>query len=88
MAPDQLPDFDALLADLERLERREREVSDERRRLHARLDKFPNEVAAAREREVSAERRELHRRIDELRAQLRPVLLEREPEPPPPRLGA
>ncbi len=57
MASDELPDFDAMLAELTELERRERQVSDERRMLHLRLDKFPNEVAAKREREVSAQRR-------------------------------
>ena len=84
----KLPDFDALLVELEQLERREREASDYRRLLHARLNSFPNELTARKEREVSAERIELHRRIDELRAVLRPVL--REPEPPEaaPRLGA
>jgi hypothetical protein len=84
----KLPDFDALLVELEHLERRERELSDFRRLLHARLNSFPNELTARREREVSAERIELHRRIDELRAILRPIL--RQPEPPPtvPRLGA
>ncbi len=86
MAIEKLPDFDALLAELGGLERREREVSDYRRRLHARLDKFPNELMAAKEREVSAERRELHQRIDALRAQLKPIL--EQPPPPPPRLGA
>jgi len=88
MAADELPDFDAMLAELAELERRERQVSDERRMLHLRLDKFPNEVAVKRERDLSAERRELHRRIDELRATLRPVLPEPEPPKRPPRLGA
>jgi hypothetical protein len=59
-----------LLAELEHLERREREVSAYRRKLHDRLDSFPNEVTLAHERQVSAERRELHARIDELRAAL------------------
>ncbi|HZQ16610.1 MAG TPA: hypothetical protein VFA82_07540 [Gaiellaceae bacterium] len=77
-----------LLAELESLELREREVSDYRRRLHRRLDSFPNEVAAQEEKRVSGERRELHRRIDALRARLRPEL-ERQAadEPPRSRLG-
>jgi ABC-type phosphate transport system auxiliary subunit len=57
-----------VLADLER---RERQVSALRRKLHNRLDSFPNEVTAAHERQLSAERRELHRRIDALRGELR-----------------
>jgi hypothetical protein len=64
------PDTSTLLVELEHLERREREVSSFRRKLHDRLDSFPNEVAQAREREVSAERRQLHARIDEVRAAL------------------
>ncbi len=59
-----------MLADLAQLERRERDVSMLRRKLHDRLDRFPNEVTQTREREVSTERRELHRRIDQLRALL------------------
>jgi ABC-type phosphate transport system auxiliary subunit len=88
MAHEHLPDFDELLAELVGLERRERQVSDERRRLHLRLDKFPNELDAAREKVISAERRELHVRIDALRAELRPLLGTPEPPAPPPRLGA
>jgi len=88
MAYDELPDFDSLLAELVELESREREVSAERRRLHARLDKFPNELAARRERIVSDERRALHVRIDELRLVLRPVLGVPEPPARPSRLGA
>jgi hypothetical protein len=63
-------DPSSLLVELEHLERREREVSALRRKLHDRLDSFPNEVTQAREREVSAERRDLHFRIDQLRAML------------------
>ncbi len=59
-----------MVVGLARLERREREVSALRRKLHDRLDSFPNAVAQRQEREVSTERRELHRRIDELRALL------------------
>ena len=61
---------DRLFVELEELERREREISAIRRRLHDRLDSFPNEVARRQEAAISAERRELHRRIDELRARL------------------
>lgn len=63
-------DPSTLLVELEHLERREREVSALRKKLHDRLDSFPNDVTLARERQVSAERRELHARIDELRAAL------------------
>jgi hypothetical protein len=63
-------DINAMIVELEQLEQQEREVSAIRRKLHDRLDAFPNEVTAARERAVSAERRALHRRIDTLRAQL------------------
>jgi hypothetical protein len=72
-SPD-LPDFDQLLGELERLERREREASALRRKLHDRLTAFPNEVTLRQERTVSAERRDLHRQIDLLRAQLAPIL--------------
>ena len=54
------PDPSSLLVELEQLERREREVSAFRKRLHDRLDSFPNDVTQAHERQVSAERRELH----------------------------
>jgi len=64
------PDPSNVLVELEHLERREREVSAFRKRLHDRLDSFPNEVTLAHERQVSAERRELHLRIVELRATL------------------
>ena len=64
------PDPSSLLVELEHLERREREVSALRRKLHDRLDSFPNEVTLLREREVSAERRDLHLRIDQVRAKL------------------
>jgi hypothetical protein len=59
-----------MVVGLARLERREREVSALRRKLHDRLDSFPNAVTQRQERDVSTERRELHRRIDELRALL------------------
>jgi ABC-type phosphate transport system auxiliary subunit len=55
------------------LERRERQVSALRRKLHDRLDSFPNELTAAHERRLSAERRQLHRRIDALRAELQSI---------------
>ena len=65
-----MSDPSTLLVELEHLERREREVSAIRRKLHDRLDSFPNDVTQAHEREVSAERRDLHLRIDRLRATL------------------
>ena len=64
-------DLNKMLVELEQLELREREVSAMRRKLHDRLDAFPNEIAAKREQEVSKERRYLHRRIDMLRGELR-----------------
>jgi hypothetical protein len=64
------PNSSDLRVELEHLDRREREVSALRRKLHDRLDSFPNEVLLAREREISTERRELHGRIDLLRAEL------------------
>jgi hypothetical protein len=63
-------DFNAMIVELEQLEHQERKVSALRRRLHDRLDAFPNDVTAAREREISAKRRDLHERIDSLRSQL------------------
>lgn len=57
-----------IVVSLVQLKRREREVSALRRKLHDRLDSFPNEVTQRQERDLSTERRELHRRIDELRA--------------------
>jgi ABC-type phosphate transport system auxiliary subunit len=64
-------DITAMNLVLADLERRERQVSALRRKLHNRLDSFPNDVTAAHERQLSAERRELHRRIDALRGELR-----------------
>jgi hypothetical protein len=55
------------------LERRERQVSALRKKLHDRLDSFPNEFTAAHERQLSAERRKLHRQIDALRAELQSI---------------
>jgi len=78
----------ALFAELEALELRERDVSDHRRRLHRRLDAYPNEVTAQAERKVSAERKDLHRRIDSLRALLRPEIERQNEQPPTSRLGA
>lgn len=60
-------DLPALRAELEQLEREEREVSAYRRKLHERIDRFPSEAAVNEERQVSDRRRALHRRIDELR---------------------
>lgn len=77
MAAQTSVDSNAMLLELEQLERREKEVSALRRKLHDRLDSFPNDVTAAHERQVSDQRRQLHRRIDALRAELR--LLSRRP---------
>ena len=57
--------------ELTELERAELEISAVRRKLHLRLDWFPNELTQRRERAVSDERQVIHRRIDELRAHLR-----------------
>jgi chromosome segregation ATPase len=73
MAAADLPDLNALRAELDQLEHEERELSTLRRKLHDRLASFPNPHNEARERELSARRRELHRRIDALRVQLRNV---------------
>lgn len=70
MASQTFFDMNSMLVELEQLENEERNVSARRRRLHDRLDAFPNEVTAAEERRVSQLRRELHRRIDKLRAEL------------------
>jgi hypothetical protein len=70
MAAHTFFDVKAMLVELEQLERREQQVSKIRRRLHDRIDAFPNEALKAQEREISAERRELHQRIDALRARL------------------
>lgn len=71
MASQSFFDLNKMLVELEQLELREREVSALRRKLHDRLDSFPNEITAKREKEVSKERRSLHRRIDMLRGELR-----------------
>jgi hypothetical protein len=68
-----MADYNGILLELVELERRERQVSAFRRKLHDRLDSFPNELTQERERQVSAERRDLHRRIDTLRARVRPL---------------
>jgi hypothetical protein len=73
MAISKLPDLDALAIELVQLERRELEISALRRKLHDRLNSFPNEFTLRRERELSDERRAIHRRIDELKALLAPL---------------
>jgi hypothetical protein len=95
MAAEPPPDLAALVDELAELELREREVSDYRRKLQERLDRYPNPGIVAQEREASVERRELHRRIDELRLRLRPHVPgikppgpDRPEEPTGPRLGA
>jgi hypothetical protein len=64
-------DFDALARELEELTLRERDVSARRRKVHERLNAFPNELNQRHERELSDERQAIHRRIDEITAQLR-----------------
>jgi regulator of replication initiation timing len=71
MAAAEMPDLDAMLAELDQLEREERDLSTLRRKLHDRLASFPNPLNEARERQMSSQRRQLHRRIDSLRLQLR-----------------
>jgi hypothetical protein len=66
-----MADDPGLKAELERLEQEEREVSARRKKLHERLDTFPNELLAAQERELSTRRRELHAQIDEVRIRIR-----------------
>jgi hypothetical protein len=70
MALSQRPDVETMVAELQRLEREEREISAVRRKLHDRIDSFPSDMLRQRERQVSEERRELHRKIDVLRAEL------------------
>lgn len=71
MASQTFFDINAMIVELEQLEHHEKKVSATRRRLHDRLDAYPNEVTAAHEKAVSAKRRSLHRRIDALRAELK-----------------
>jgi hypothetical protein len=85
MAVQGLQQLDALIGELALLERRERELSDDRGRLHDRMDvgapgsadRRERQAGADRlslyrriERQLSDERRALHRRIDSLRRQL------------------
>jgi predicted transcriptional regulator len=73
-------ELDSLAGELEILERREREISAVRQRLHKRLDSFPNVVTQRHERTASDERRALHREIDERRAHARSLALQIGPE--------
>jgi hypothetical protein len=83
MAADETPDIHDLIVELEQLLVREKRLSEERRRLHERIDRgYLNEITIRREVAVSAERRDLHRRIDELRAELRRRDLRRDPLTP------
>lgn len=71
----EAPDVKLLVQDagleLSTLEREERDLSAQRRRLHAQIDGgFTNDITAARERKVSERRRALHEQIDVLRAQV------------------
>jgi chromosome segregation ATPase len=60
----------ALVLEIADLEGLEREISDQRRQLHAQIDALPTDLALQQERELSSRRRELHHRIDELRVEL------------------
>ena len=70
MAVSPLLDLNGLTMELAELERAEVEIFKIQRKLHVRLDSFPDELTQRRERAVSDERQVIHRRIDELRAQL------------------
>jgi len=70
------PTLVSILRELLALERREREISGLRRRLHDRLASFGNPASQARERDLSEQRRELHARIDDLRARAGALLAE------------
>jgi hypothetical protein len=66
--------FNELLvqAELQALEREERELSALRRRLHDQIDAgFANDLTRGQERSASRDRRTLHSQIDALRDQLR-----------------
>jgi hypothetical protein len=70
--------YEATFSEYLELTRRERDISDRRRKLHQAIDAGnPTELMLKLERSVSGERRALHREIDARRAQLWP------PEPPP-----
>lgn len=55
---------------LAKLRDEEREVSEQRVKLHERLASFSNVVAEEQERELSVKRRELHAEIDRIRGLL------------------
>ena len=59
-----------LRAKLEELRAEEREVSEQRVKLHERLASFSNPVAEEQERELSTKRRALHDEIDRIRGLL------------------
>jgi hypothetical protein len=70
---EQRSDFNAnaVFGELIQLERMERAISGQRRKLHDRIDLgFASAETQKRERELSDERLALHRRIDALRAEL------------------
>jgi hypothetical protein len=59
------PDYDASVAELARLEQRERELSDRRARIHERMDVgLPNAKIPRSERQAVSDRLSLHRRIE------------------------
>src|ERR1041384_3422272 len=82
MAASQKPDFDAMVAELDRLEREEREISALRRRLQDRIDTFPTNILPAPERQVSADGAELPPLPDEQRRPRRRQVPGEAPEPP------
>ena len=57
-------------AKLVQLQDEERDVSEQRVKLHERIASFSNTVAEEQERELSAKRRELHAEIDRIRGLL------------------
>ena len=59
-----------LRAKLVQLQDEERDVSEQRVKLHERIASFSNTVAEEQERELSAKRRELHAEIDRIRGLL------------------
>ena len=71
MSVNRVDDATAIVAELDRLESEEREISSIRRKMHERMDLgFSTELLIQQEQKLSTERRALHARIDELRARL------------------
>jgi hypothetical protein len=55
--------------ELDELDAEERRISAIRRKLHAKIERFPTDDLVAQEQEISRQRRELHERISVLRQQ-------------------